>query len=220
MRRPITKRDAVHHHQDRQRRDGDDEEVHRRPPRRCECPTGTRRDNPPETRLGVGQVELPHPLENVVETQRRHRIPAWENRSPPQPQRLGVVRAQRQHVHRAQPCVPLGDRDDRLGRGQQTAGEDVLLDPGIGVAGGQHSIVRHGDGLDRDASVRRHQPFERLEVRRPEPVSHRLDHLHRQHGVVTAAQLRGNRAARSAPGRTTRRPQRVVAPGAVVRPTT
>ena len=214
-------RDAVHHqHSDRQRRDGDDEEVHRRTSRRCEGPLVHIEIAGPEAGLGVGQVELPHPLEDIVETQRRHRVPALEEAFAPQPQRLGVVRAQRQHVHRAQPRVPLGDPDDRLGRRQQAAGEDVLLDPGIGVAGGQHSVVRHRDGLDRDPSARRHQPVEGLEVRRPEPVSHRLDHLHRHHGVVAAVDVAVVEQLDLHPVGQARRRRRAVAPAAAVRPTT
>ena len=98
----------------------------------------------------------------------------------------------------------LGDADDRLRRRQQAAGEDVLLDPGVGVAGGQHSVVRHGDGLNRDAAAGRHQPVERREVRGPEPVADRLDHLHRHHCVVAARRRRGSRTGRCRPGRTAR----------------
>ena len=49
--------------------------------------------------------------------------------------------------------------------------------------------MRHGDGLNRDPATGRNQPVESLKVRGPEPVSDRLDHLDRQHGVVVAVDI-------------------------------
>ena len=59
----------------------------------------------------------------------------------------------------------------------------------MGVPGGHHPVVRHGDRLDRDAAAGREQPVEGPEVGRPEPVADRLDHLDRQHGVVAAVDV-------------------------------
>ena len=87
------------------------------------------------------------------------------------------------------PGMAIGDPEDRLGRRQQSTGEDVLLDPRVRVAAGQHPVVRHGDGLNRDPPAGHHQPVQRLKVRGPEPVSDRLDHLHGQHGVVAAVDV-------------------------------
>ncbi len=56
----------------------------------------------------------------------------------------------------------------------------------MGVAAGQHPVVRHGDCLNRDPAAGHHEPIESLEVRGPEPVSDRLDHFDRQHSVVAA----------------------------------
>ena len=108
---------------------------------------------------------------------------------PPQPQCLGVVRADGRHVDGAQPRVASGDAGDRFDGRQESAGEDVLLDPGIRVARRQHSAVGHRDGLDRHPSTGGHQPVEGLEVRRPEVVADGLDHLHRDHRVVAAVDV-------------------------------
>ncbi len=63
--------------------------------RRCERPLVdveiSRRRKPG---FGVRQVQLPHPVEDLVEAQLRHGIPAIDEALPPYPQRLGVVRSQ------------------------------------------------------------------------------------------------------------------------------
>lgn len=58
------------------------------------------------------------------------------------------------------------------------------MHPGVGVAGREHSIVRHRDGLDRRAPTRRQQGVDRLEVASPVLVADGLDHLDRHNGVV------------------------------------
>jgi hypothetical protein len=91
-------------------------------PRRGERPLVDIEVAGPETGLRVGQVQLPHSWKTSskpnADTASRVR-----RTLPPQPQRLGVVRPQRQHVHRAQPCVPFGDADDRSRRRQQPPGK-------------------------------------------------------------------------------------------------
>ena len=82
--------------------------------------------------------------------------------------------------------VRAGDLVDRRDRGQEAAGEDVLVDPRPGVPGREHPVVRHRDRLDPDAATGGEQPVDGAEVRRPVLVPDGLDHLHRHDGVVAA----------------------------------
>ena len=84
----------------------------------------------------------------------------------------------------AQRGVLAGDLVDDLHRGQEAAGEDVLVDPRVGVAGGQHPVVRHRDRLDGDLAAGGEHPVDGLEVGLPVLPADRLDHLDRDHGVV------------------------------------
>ena len=102
----------------------------------------------------------------------------------PLPQGLGVVAPERQPVDQPQRRVAPGDLVDHLDRGQEAAGEDVLVDPGVRSAGGEHPVVRHGDRLDPHPAAGCEDPVEGGEVRRPVVVADRLDHLDRQHRVV------------------------------------
>ena len=53
-------------------------------------------------------------------------------------------------------------------------------------AGGQHPVVRHGDGLQADPAARRQQPVERARSTRPVALADRLDHLARRRWRRTA----------------------------------
>ena len=77
-----------------------------------------------------------------------------------------------------------GDLVDDLDAGEEAAGEDVLVDPGVAVAGGEHPVVRHRDRLDGDPAAGRQHPVDGAEVGAPELVADGLDHLHGHHGVV------------------------------------
>ena len=80
-----------------------------------------------------------------------------------------------------------GDADDRFDGRQESAGEDVLLDPGIRVARRQHSAVGHRDGLDRHPSTGGDQPVE---------------------GLGSTSARSGSRRPRSSPPRSPRRSSR------------
>ena len=81
----------------------------------------------------VLQVEVPHPLEDPVEAEVPDPVAVGEERLVPQAQRLGVVLAERQPVGHPQRGVPGRDLLDRPHRRQEAAGEDVLVDPRVGV---------------------------------------------------------------------------------------
>lgn len=143
----------------------------------------------PEPCLGVRQTEGPQPVEDLVEAERGDLVGALGEPLAPQAQRLGVVGAERVAAGRAQPAVVACGLLDRPRGGDATAGEDVLVDPGGGVAGGGRPLVRHGDGLQRHPAARS-QPFvQGAEVHRQGLRAHRPGRLHPDDGVVLPARL-------------------------------
>ena len=128
-------------------------------------------------------------MEHLVEPEAGHLIGAGAEPFPPDPQRLRVVDAE---------VVPGGDPQpgglrqavlDRGDRREQAAGEDVLLDPGVGVPGGQHPVVRHGDGLQPDPPARRQVRIQGGEVGVPVALADRLEHLDRADRVELAVDV-------------------------------
>ena len=99
--------------------------------------------------------------------------------------------AERQPLADAQRGVVARDLLDRLDGREEAAREDVLVDPRVRAPGRQHPVVRHHDGLEADLAAGRQDAVEGLEVRRPELVPDRLDHLDRDDGVVRRALLDG-----------------------------
>ena len=89
-----------------------------------------------------------------------------------------------------QPAVPERRRPIARIEGKSAAArEDVLVDPGVGVAGHEVSVVAHGDRLDRDPPTGCKAPVEDGEVRGPVRLADRLDHLHADDRVVRADDL-------------------------------
>ena len=74
-------------------------------------------------------------------------------------------------------------------RGDQPAGEDVLLDPAVGVTGREVAVVAHQDRLDGDGAAWCQPAVERGEVGRPVLLADRLDHLDAHDRVVAAVGL-------------------------------
>jgi len=78
---------------------------------------------------------------------------------------------------------------DRLARRDQPAREDVLVDPGVGVPGGQVAAVRHRDRLQADRAARLEQPVAGGEEHRPVLLADGLEHLDRDDLRVAALDL-------------------------------
>ena len=160
-----------------------------------------------EASLRVREVEVPHPHEELVEAERVHGVALRQEPAVPPAQRLGVVAAHLELLGEPEGGLVAGDLVDHLDARQEAAGEDVLVDPGLAVAGGEHPVVRHRDRLDGDAAAGGEDLVDRLEVGAPELVADGLDHLDGQHGVVRRPgrrRARGSPSARPSPGRRTR----------------
>src|SRR5208282_6941957 len=98
-----------------------------------------------EARLGVCEVELPHPPEGPGEPLSLDVRPLVIEALPPQAQGPGVVRPE---------LTPLGDPQggvrregviDRLQGRDDAAGEDVLMDTAEASPGGEDPVVSYGD---------------------------------------------------------------------------
>ncbi|GAA5019217.1 hypothetical protein GCM10025734_72060 [Kitasatospora paranensis] len=139
-----------------------------------------------EAGLGVGEVELPHAAEDPVEAERGDLFGPVGETLPPQPEGLGVVRAVAVGLGQAQGGVLLGGLPDGGDGGDESAREDVLEDPGVGLAAGEHPVVRHGDGLQGDLAAGGQHAVQGGEVVGPEGAADGLDHLDADHGVVLA----------------------------------
>ena len=142
-----------------------------------------------EACLAVGQVELPPASEDLVEAVARDLAPLRVERVPPAPQRLRVVPPEGVHLGDPQTGVPPRGVLDRAPRGDQPAGEDVLLDPAVGVPGGEVAVVAHQDRLDGHGAAGCEPGVEHGEVRRPVLLADRLDHLDAHDRVVAAVGL-------------------------------
>src|SRR4029077_1493959 len=114
-----------------------------------------------------GEIELPGAAEGLVEAVPGDLRPLSGEGGSPSAQRLGVVLAELVHLGDAQVRVSSRRRLDRTQGGDQASGEDVLLDPAIGVAGGEIAVVAHQDGLDRCDPSWGEPSVEDLEVRGP-----------------------------------------------------
>src|SRR4051812_12522668 len=119
-----------------------------------------------EPGLAVGEVELPHPPEGVVE-RARQLLPVAQELFPPQRQRAGVVRAEVAPLDDGQAGVRGQVVRDRPERRDDPTGEHVLVDPGVAAAGGHHPVVGDGDGLEPDPAARGQQAVQLREVGRP-----------------------------------------------------
>ena len=136
---------------------------------------------------GVLEVEVPHPQERLVEAELEH--PLGRRRGTPRPTAAASRRSagpSRSGSAIRSAGVVAGDLVDHLHRGQEAAGEDVLVDPRVGVAGGEHPVVRHRDRLDGDLAAGGEHPVDGLEVGLPVLPADGLDHLDRDDGVVLA----------------------------------
>ncbi len=115
--------------------------------------------------------------------------PPGDEPLPPDPQRLGVVGAEVVPADHPQPGSPGEAVLDRGDRRDKPAGEDVLLDPGVGVPAGQQAVVRHRDRLQGGPPAGCEQPVELGEVSVPVALADRLDHLDRADGVELAGDV-------------------------------
>src|SRR5680860_867756 len=120
-----------------------------------------------ETRLAIGEVELPHAAECFIEALSANRLPVGVESVPPHAQGRRIVLAEFKAVVYAQLRVSGQRRIDRLDRGDEPAGEDVLLDPAIRIASGEVAVMLHQNGLNDHPATRRQQPVDRREIRRP-----------------------------------------------------
>ena len=139
--------------------------------------------------FAIGEVELPHPLEDAVEPVALDRRPVLDERVAPTLQGGRVVGAEIAAFGDRQRRVGLQRRVDRLDGGDEPAGEDVLVDPGVRVLCGEQPVVRDGDRLQADPAAGSEQPVEGCEVVAPEAPSDRLDHLDADDRVELACHL-------------------------------
>src|SRR5690349_2239499 len=120
-----------------------------------------------EAGLAVGEVELPHAAEGLVEAPGVDVGPLAEEAFPPQPQGPGVVRPELALPRHAQHGVGPEGVVDRLQGRDDAAGEDVFLDPGEAAPGGEETLVVHGDCLDGGPAAGSEEPVEGCEVGGP-----------------------------------------------------
>src|SRR5208283_4675163 len=92
-----------------------------------------------EAGLAVGEVELPHAAEGLVEALGVDAGPLVEEAFPPQAQGPGVVRPELAVSRHAQRGVGREGVVDRLPGWDDAAGEDVLLDPAEAAPGGEET---------------------------------------------------------------------------------
>ena len=142
-----------------------------------------------EAGLAVGEVELPHAAEGLVEALGVDAGPLAEEAFPPQAQGPGVVRPELTLLRHAQRGVGREGVVDRLQGRDDAAGEDVLLDPAEAAPGGEETVVVHGDGLDGDPAAGSEEPVKGREVGGPVGLPDGLDHLDADDGVVLAVDL-------------------------------
>src|SRR5665811_816437 len=142
-----------------------------------------------KTRLAIGEVELPHAAECFIEALSANRLPVGVESVPPHAQGRRIVLAEFKAVVYAQLRVSGQRRIDRLDRGDEPAGEDVLLDPAIRIASGEVAVMLHQNGLNDHPATRRQQPVDRREIRRPILFADGLDHLDADDRVIDACDL-------------------------------
>ena len=114
-----------------------------------------------EAGLGVGEVEVPHPHEQVVEAEGQRRRRAARGTGGP-----SGAASRRSGCPSSSCPVSRSVVSSRVTwsitshAGQEAAGEDVLVDPGVAVARGEHPVVRHRDRLDGDPAAGREHPVD------------------------------------------------------------
>src|SRR3954463_3359127 len=136
-----------------------------------------------EAGLAVGEVELPHPAEGVVE-RAGELLPVAQELLPPQGEGPRVVRPEVAALDDRQGRVAGQVLRDRPDRRDDPAREHVLVDPGVTAAGGHQAVVGDRDRLQPDPAARCEQLVERREVGRPVGLPDGLDHLARHDRVV------------------------------------
>ena len=136
-----------------------------------------------ERGLRGGEIELPHPAEALV-------IDAGdlgavrEEALAPGLQRLGVVEPQDLDVGRLQPDL-VDHRQHLRHRRDVAAGEDVLLDPGVGVA----RAVEAADRVEHHDAVRREQVAAGVEKGAVVADADMLEHADRDDAVERPVDL-------------------------------
>ena len=150
-----------------------------------------------EARLGVGEVERPHPPERLVEAEVGHlgRAPPRTSPASGAASRRSAGRSCSGREIAQVGVLARASRSIASTDGELPAGEDVLADPGVGVLGGEHRVVVLQDRLQPDPAARREQPVDGARSTRPSGCADRLDHLDADDGVVLAARPRGSPAA-------------------------